>query len=96
MGSLIQGKQGFSLSEFVGTRGNWEQNKEYSKLVAAIDVFFIRFPEHEHSKIRLCTIRSRYRDCAALVGFEYFRGILEAKFGEVMMWVWTKGTYDDV
>lgn len=96
MGGLGSGNQSFSLNEFVGTRGNWEQNKDYSRLVAAIDMYFIRFAEHDHSKIRLCTIGARYRDCAALVGFEYIRGVTETKFGEMLMWVWTVGTYDDV
>lgn len=29
----------------------WEQNKEYGKLSAALDMFFVRFPENPQAKV---------------------------------------------
>lgn len=45
---------------------------------------------------KLCTIGSRYRDCAALVGVEYLRKLLDIKFGEIFLWVWTTGIDQDI
>lgn len=93
--SLVQEDQ-FSLIDFIGTRGQWEQDKRYSKIIAAIDMFLVRFPSDESSRLRLCTIGARYKDCAALVGVEYLRKLINVSFGELFLWVWTRGIVDDM
>lgn len=55
-----------NIVEFINDRGAWEQNPEYSKVIVALDMFFIRFPEHPEAKLRICSISARYKDCAAL------------------------------
>lgn len=84
------------MKSYLGRRGHWEQDENYSKVVAAIDMFFIRFQGMKEAKVRLCTISARYKDCAALVGFEYLKRIRATSFGELLLWIWTESTATDI
>lgn len=95
LNTLIR-EEGYDLLEFVGDKGQWEQDKQYSKVIAGLDMFLVRFPSEDYSRLRLCTIGARYKDCAALVGVEYLRNLLNVDFGEIFMWIWTKGVANDM
>lgn len=49
----------------------WLKDTNYLKLVAATDMYMYRFKHHEKSELRIGTLGSRYRDCAALSSFGY-------------------------
>lgn len=68
----------------------WALDKSYCKMIAAIDMFFSRFPDHVLSPLRICTLRSRYRDCAGLLSIGYFSGLVSLKSdAAIAEWVYT-------
>lgn len=86
----------FTFSSYLTGKGMWDQDKDYSKVVSALDMFFSKFPEHEDAKLRVCSISARYKDCAALTGVEYLRNLTGTSYGEFMMWIFTQGPADDI
>lgn len=85
-----------SLMSFVKARPTWEQNSNYGRLIAALDMFVSKFPECEYARVRVCTVSARFKDCAALTGVEYLRGLLEIPFDELMAWIWTASVAKDL
>lgn len=45
---------------------SWDQDPGLRIIVAALDTFLVKFPNHPQSKLRMGTIPSRWRDCSAL------------------------------
>ncbi|ASM90771.1 nucleoprotein [Holmes Jungle virus] len=66
---------------------SWLSNKNYCKMIAAIDMFFCHFPQHQDSNLRFGTITSRFRDCAALTSLEHFRETVGFKGDEMFGWI---------
>lgn len=85
-----------SLISFVKQRPTWEQNHNYGRLVAALDMFLAKFPDNEYARVRICTVSARFKDCAALTGLEYLRGLLDITYGELMIWIWTTAVAKDL
>ena len=57
---------------------------EYTGLIAAVDMFFNRFSDHDFASCRLGTLSSRYRNCAALTSLISFSYQVNRKFSEVL------------
>lgn len=91
IGEIHPHPQNFVFTNYLVGKGMWEQDKDYSKVVAALDMFLSKFPEHPDAKIRICSISARYKDCAALTGIEYLRNLTGTAYGELMMWIFTPG-----
>lgn len=50
----------------------WMQpDSDYRKILAAMDMFLWRFPEHPLSVLRLGTLGARMKDCTALMKVVY-------------------------
>lgn len=45
---------------------SWGSNGNFKKIVAAVDMFFNKFPESVYAKIKVTTLSSRDRDCGGL------------------------------
>lgn len=58
---------------------NWVNNSDFRKVVACVDWFFFINDRHQWSSIRMATIGSRYRDCAALTSLSHITKILGLK-----------------
>lgn len=44
----------------------WYSNSDFRMIVAALDMYWTKFPESEYAKLRVCTLNSRYKDCSSL------------------------------
>lgn len=64
------------MTDVVDLYSSWSSDKGYNMLVASYDMFFHRFPNHQYANLRIGTIGSRYRDCAALLSFGYISAFL--------------------
>ena len=68
----------------------WTNDQSYMKVCAVVDMFFTMFKEHKWAGIRLATIRSRYKDCAALISLGYIVRVLGMESeSEYLEWVFT-------
>nr|APG78745.1 putative nucleoprotein [Wuhan House Fly Virus 1] len=65
----------------------WCQCPVFKKLVAAIDMFFYRFPDHEWSFVRIGTISSRYKDCTSLLSVAHISRLLGLPH-PAELWIW--------
>lgn len=79
---------GFDFSGWVDSNLDWSQEKEYGVIVAAYDMFWCKCKEEKHSVLRVCTIRARYLDCTAFMGWQYLRNITKSTFLELATWIW--------
>ncbi|XP_014215173.1 uncharacterized protein LOC106644263 [Copidosoma floridanum] len=69
----------------------WAADPSYIKMVAAIDLFMYRFPNHEHANVRVCTLGSRHKDCAGLLSIGYLAHTVSFEHeSEFLDWVWSK------
>lgn len=85
------------MTDVVDLYSSWSSDKGYNILVASFDMFFHRFPNHQYSNLRIGTIGSRYRDCAALLSFGYISTLLGMdRLTEVMDWVFVEQVGKDI
>ena len=55
----------------------WVLDDSYNKMISVIDMFMTKFPTHEFSKIRICKLRSRYKDFSALLSIGYICSLVD-------------------
>ena len=77
--------------------GGSDTQKSNNKLIAAYDMYFCKFPKHDRSYLRVCTINSRYRDCDALMSLGYIKNLLNIKDeADILDWVYTNQIADEI
>ena len=54
------------LSSLWVSTTHWTSDQAFNGLVACVDMFFSKFPDLIHSNLCICTLQSRFKDCAAL------------------------------
>ena len=60
-------------------------------------MYFCKFPKHDRSYLRVCTINSRYRDCDALMSLGYIKNLLNMKDeADILDWVYTNQMADEI
>lgn len=69
---------------------NWKYDKWYTALMAAMDMFFVRFPNNNFAYARIGTMVSRFRHCAALNGLLYMKEVSGLDFSEIRQWIWSE------
>ncbi|UHK03011.1 MAG: nucleocapsid protein [Hangzhou tipula scripta rhabdovirus 1] len=72
----------------------WKQCAAYEILMAAIDMYLNRFPEHKYSCARMGTIISRFKDCSVLTATGYISNITGLDNNNLCGWIWTKKCAD--
>lgn len=66
------------------------------KMVAAVDMFFNKFPDHEYNALKVCTLRSRFRDCTALLSIGYFSSLVSLEHeSDALDWFLTEKQADE-
>ncbi len=77
-----------------GTYKAWLNNKNFTKIVAAFDMFFCKFPNNDMSFLRFGTITSRFRDCASLLSLNHLRETAGIEGDQLFAWMFV-GTLAD-
>lgn len=65
-------------------------NPNYLRVVAAVDMFFYRFKDSEKANVRVSTLTSRFKDCAALSTFAHVASFTGLTLNGVLDWVFTE------
>ncbi|AJR28328.1 nucleoprotein [Kamese virus] len=65
----------------------WLNNRNYTKIIAGIDMFFCKFPNHELAYLRFGTVTSRFRDCAALLALNHLKSTAKMEGDEIFAWM---------
>ncbi|UZC34535.1 nucleoprotein [jopcycgri virus 1] len=86
-----------SLEALISSCGSWINNPDYCKIIASLDMFYYRFPKSDLSNIRIGTISSRYRECAALTNYQHLVKVVGAEsMGALFEWVFNSTVKDDL
>nr|AXF38751.1 MAG: nucleocapsid protein [Shelduck rhabdovirus] len=75
---------------------SWTADSDYCKLIAAIDMFLNKFPNHPCAEIRWGTLPSRHRDSAALTGCAHLCRVLGQDLHVAVQWAWVKSVANDL
>lgn len=76
------------------TFSDWRQCSQYEIMMAAIDMYLNRFPEHKHACARMGTIITRFKDCSVLTSTGYICNITGMDNNHLCGWIWTKKCAD--
>nr|WCC64981.1 nucleocapsid protein [Chandipura virus] len=74
----------------------WVNDSNFTKIVAAVDMYFHFFKKSDHAPIRFGTIVSRFKDCAALSTLSHLQKVTGLPVEEVFTWVFNKSVQDDL
>nr|AXY65009.1 nucleocapsid [Hapavirus flanders] len=66
---------------------SWLQNKNYTKIVAGVDMFFCKFPKHDYAYLRFGTVTSRFRDCASLLALNHLKSTAKMAGEDIFAWM---------
>jgi len=75
---------------------SWYNNAEFRALIAALDMFWCKFPDSPYSKLRVCTLGSRYKDCSSISEIRHLSQISGKKVGEMLKYVFSARVRDEV
>ncbi|APG78843.1 putative nucleoprotein [Xingshan nematode virus 4] len=58
----------FNLKNVIGVTNlaHWLQDTSFTSIVAAIDMFLRKFPNHQYEKLRACTLGTFLKDCVVM------------------------------
>ena len=69
----------------------WADNEAYMKIAASVDMFFMKFPSHHLSKMRICTLSTRAKDCAGILALGHITKVLSlTQESDFLDWVFTE------
>lgn len=75
----------------------WALDESYIKMVAAVDMFLFKFNTPELSNLRICTLRSRYKDCSGLLSIGYFCNLVNSEDkSQLLDWLYTEKLAEEV
>ncbi|QPO14167.1 N protein [Sodak rhabdovirus 1] len=88
----------FNLKNVTGVLSvvHWANNPDYCKLVAAIDMFLRKFPDHEMEKLRACTLGSYLKDCVMLSAIGQSAEALLINPATLLQYVFSNDLAEDV
>lgn len=74
----------------------WYNNQEFQTLIAALDVFWCKFPDSKGVKLRVCTLNSRFKDCSSISELRHLSQISARKIGDILQCVFSVRVRDEI
>ncbi|XP_050037413.1 uncharacterized protein [Dermacentor andersoni] len=71
-------------------------HKAFNAILAAIDMFFVNFPNHPLAKFRKSTMQSFCKDCTIFDDVVFMRSLTGLQVHEWVEWVWTRELIDQL
>lgn len=86
-----------SIESICTSNASWVNNPDYCKMIATLDMFYYRFPKSIYSSVRIGTITSRYRECAALTNYQHLTKVVgSTTMGGLFEWIFNATLKDDI
>lgn len=86
----------FTWTNVSTTFKSWLMYAPLRKMMAGIDMFLNKYPEHEFKLVRFGTIITRFKDCGVLTEFHYLSTMTDLTYQEIGQWAWTKRLGDQI
>jgi hypothetical protein len=64
--------------------------------MAALDMYFVKFPNNMYAEAKIGTLITRFKDCGALMETEFLRDITSWTLKCIAEWSWVKKLADDL
>lgn len=74
----------------------WYNNNEFRVLIAALDMFWTKFPESTGAKLRVCTLNSRFKDCSTISELRHLTQVSCLKLNDIMQYVFSSRIRDEI
>lgn len=84
------GLSNFSFLEKVNYNSCLRSHSEFEKMMAVLDLYFVRFPQHPFSGARFGTGESRYKECTVLKSLLDLSEQIKMSLADISNWVWTR------
>lgn len=82
-------------SDFTQIR-SWYTNPEYQVLIAALDMFWVRFSDLESSKLRVCTLNARFKDCNSISDLNHLSSLSGKPPKDILNYVFLTEVRDEL
>ena len=90
----------FSLAAMLPNYGSvyptWCNDDAFCGLIASLDMYFIHFESSKWASVRVCTLQSRYRDCATVSTIDHLAGIFGKPLRECLLYVFSHRVAEEV
>ncbi|AMK09229.1 nucleocapsid protein [Drosophila ananassae sigmavirus] len=85
---IVRPATALGYDEMSITYGAWKDDQNFRKMIATIDMFYVKFPGLQFDLIRFGTVSSRYKDCAALTSlFNLKHTMGVSKESQISLWI---------
>lgn len=75
---------------------SWYDVAEFRVMVAALDMFWNKFLDSRFSKLRVCTLNSRYKDCSSLSEVRHLCKISAKPLPEISTYIFSARVRDEI
>lgn len=75
---------------------SWINNLDFRMLIAALDMFWIEFPDSTGSQLRVCTLNSRYKDCSSISELRHLSQMTSLTIGRALEYIFFTRVRDEV
>lgn len=85
-----------SAGGIIGLYTDFIRDRWFNALIGAIDMFLVKFPNHELAAVRVGTLTSRFKDCAILSDLLFLHKTTEMNANEFGTWIWNEKMADQI
>lgn len=75
---------------------SWYNNSEFKALIAAMDMFWAKFPDSPNAKLRVCTLNSRFKDCASISELKHLADVSSKRLNDAMKYIFSTRVRDEI
>ncbi|XP_015378261.1 PREDICTED: uncharacterized protein LOC107172489 [Diuraphis noxia] len=75
---------------------SWYNNLEFRKLIAALDMFWTKFPDSSGAKLRVCTLNSRFKDCSSISEIRHLSEVSGKKVGDILRYIFSARVGEEI
>jgi len=75
---------------------SWYNNLEFRKLIAALDMFWTKFPDSSGAKLRVCTLNSRFKDCSSISEIRHLSEVSGRKVGDILRYIFSARVGEEI
>jgi len=83
------GELNLSANSVSVVTAGWVNNDNFRKVMASLDMFLMKFQDHELSYLRVGTIPTRYKDCTSLTSISKLAESTGMSIRDLSEWMWS-------
>lgn len=85
----MQGYESYEFMTLADHYKSWLAYKPFRMMMAGIDLYLHRFPEHPYAMARFGTVSARYRDSSSIGEIFFIHKITFMGYRDLAQWIWS-------